>query len=98
MAPSHPYTAVSLYSGAGGLDAGFARYFDVQWAIDVDPFAVQTYNANIAPHAVCGDVLTTRPPEGLSPDLVIGGPPCQGFSSRSAASILTMRRQLVQHF
>ena len=41
-----PYTAISLYSGAGGLDLGFARAgFDVQWAIDHDRFAVETYNA-----------------------------------------------------
>ena len=34
------YSAISLYSGAGGLDLGFTRAgFDVRWAIDSDAFA-----------------------------------------------------------
>lgn len=73
-------TVISLYSGAGGLDLGFIEAgFDVVWANDSDPFAVQTYNANIGDHAVCGDVLEVLMP-APSPDVVIGGPPCQGFS------------------
>jgi len=73
-------TVVSLYSGAGGLDLGFITAgFEVLWANDVDAFAVQTYRDNIGDHAVCGDVLTTPIPS-LRPDVVIGGPPCQGFS------------------
>lgn len=73
-------TAISLYSGAGGLDLGFMEAgFEVTWANDADPFAVQTYNANIADHAVCGDVLDVAMPDE-SPDVLIGGPPCQGFS------------------
>lgn len=73
-------TMISLFSGAGGLDLGFARAgFTPLWANDVDPFAVQTYNANIGEHAVCGDVTAVLMPE-VSPDVVIGGPPCQGFS------------------
>ena len=75
-----PPTVISLYSGAGGLDLGFIEAgFDVLWANDADPFAVQTYNANIADHAVCGDVLDVDMPS-FSPDVLIGGPPCQGFS------------------
>lgn len=73
-------TAISLYSGAGGLDLGFVEAgFEVLWANDADPYAVQTYNANVGEHAVCGDVLGVLMPD-VSPDVVIGGPPCQGFS------------------
>lgn len=73
-------TAISLYSGAGGLDLGFIEAgFEVLWANDADPFAVQTYSANIGDHTVHGDVLKVLMPE-ISPDVVIGGPPCQGFS------------------
>lgn len=73
-------TVISLYSGAGGLDLGFINAgYEVVWANDADPFAVQTYNANVGEHAVCGDVLEVLTP-AISTDVVIGGPPCQGFS------------------
>lgn len=88
---------VSLYSGAGGLDLGFARAgFTPVFANDIDPFAVQTYNrldqvkdpewaeaaSRFKEHsAVCGDIRVAGSilEEGMA-DLVIGGPPCQGFS------------------
>ena len=77
-------TFVSLYSGAGGLDAGFlSAGFTPIWANDFDPVAVATYNANIGgSHAVAGDIdgLRARLPGPGEADLVIGGPPCQGFS------------------
>jgi DNA (cytosine-5)-methyltransferase 1 len=72
---------VSLYSGAGGLDAGFIRAgMTPLWAVDSDRFAVETYRANLGDHIVCGDLPETAPPDHLRPDVVIGGPPCQGFS------------------
>jgi DNA (cytosine-5)-methyltransferase 1 len=93
------YSAISLYSGAGGLDFGFVRGgFDVRWAIDNDPFAVETYNANLAPHAVRGDVLRVDPPAALQPTLVIGGPPCQGFSVIGRMDPNDPRSQHVDHF
>jgi DNA (cytosine-5)-methyltransferase 1 len=90
-------TFVSLYSGCGGLDLGFARAgLRPVWANDIDAFAVETYNripkvgdpewrdaaTRFEGHAaVAGDVrvLARELREGAA-DLVIGGPPCQGFS------------------
>lgn len=73
-------TVLSLYSGAGGLDLGFVEAgFDIVWANEVDPFAVETYRRNVGRHAVCGDVIETSVPD-CAPSVVIGGPPCQGFS------------------
>jgi DNA (cytosine-5)-methyltransferase 1 len=71
---------VSLYSGAGGLDLGFRDAgFELLYANDVDRWAVETYHENIGTHAVCGDVLDLDLPD-VRPDVLIGGPPCQGFS------------------
>lgn len=74
---------VSLYSGAGGLDIGFKRAgFDVIWANDFDKNACASYSNNIGSHIRCGDINQYF--DELSHleniDLVIGGPPCQGFS------------------
>jgi DNA (cytosine-5)-methyltransferase 1 len=72
---------ISLYSGAGGLDHGFIQAgFNVLWANEIDPWACKTYEENIGSHVVCGDVLETSLPAGMAADIVIGGPPCQGFS------------------
>lgn len=93
------YSVVSLYSGAGGLDLGFQRAgFGLRWAIDFDRHAVQTYNRNIADHAICGDVLEHEPPGGLRADVLIGGPPCQGFSVIGQMNPADQRSQHVFHF
>jgi DNA (cytosine-5)-methyltransferase 1 len=93
------HTAVSLYSGAGGLDLGFSRAgVDVQWAVDHDRWAVETYNRNLAPNAVCADVLEADLPGHITPDLVIGGPPCQGFSVIGRMDPKDPRSQHVNHF
>jgi DNA (cytosine-5)-methyltransferase 1 len=93
------YSAISLYCGAGGLDLGFVRAgFDVRWAIDSDPFAIETYNSNLEPYGFCGDVLKTDPPIELRPDLVIGGPPCQGFSVIGRMDPGDPRSRHVDHF
>jgi len=79
--PYPTYTAVSLYAGAGGLDWGFSQAgFKLLWAIDSDRHAVETYKANLGEHIVCGELPGDAPSGDLRPDLVIGGPPCQGFS------------------
>jgi len=90
------YRVVSLFSGAGGLDEGFAltgRY-EVLFANDVKDFMVKTYSANFKlkktyylnpkdfPQVVLSDVskLDFSRLENFDVDLVVGGPPCQDFS------------------
>jgi DNA (cytosine-5)-methyltransferase 1 len=76
-------TCVSLFSGCGGLDIGFRwAGFRPVWANDIDPVAVDTYRAALPGHtAVAGDISSLAERPGLGDaDIVIGGPPCQGFS------------------
>lgn len=96
---SPSYTALSLYCGAGGLDLGFKRAgFELEWAIDCDPFAVRTYADAVDKRVVCADVLTVEPPTGLHPDVIIGGPPCQGFSVIGRMDPSDPRSRHVSHF
>ncbi len=75
---------VSLYSGAGGLDLGFHEAgFKIMWANDYSEDAVATHNALFGNHhAIAGDIreLKSKLPAASEIDVVIGGPPCQGFS------------------
>lgn len=77
-------TVAAFYSGAGGLDMGFEQAgFEVLLANDIDPTAIETHRRiNNARVAVAQDVTTLDLSEVLrdGADVVIGGPPCQGFS------------------
>lgn len=83
---------MDLFSGTGGFSKGFEKtgMFKVVHGIDVLPVAVETFKANHPDaFAVSGDIRETRRGEvsevaGLrrgEVDVIIGGPPCQGFSS-----------------
>ena len=72
---------VALFCGAGGLDLGFLRAgFQVIWASDAWPDACATYRRNLGPPVFCADVRSINPGHLPPCDVVIGGPPCQGFS------------------
>ncbi|MAR71167.1 DNA cytosine methyltransferase [Halomonas sp.] len=73
-------TAVSLFSGCGGSDAGVIRAgFDVLMANDILPYAQAVYEHN-HPETdyFLGDVSTIE--HFPSADLLVGCYPCQGFS------------------
>jgi DNA (cytosine-5)-methyltransferase 1 len=78
---------IDLFAGCGGMTLGFVRLskglFESVWANDVNGHAAATYNANFGDHCVVGDIvdlLNAPDIEIPGADLVIGGPPCQGFS------------------
>lgn len=72
---------VSLFSGAGGLDWGFAKAgHKIVWANDNYKDAAETYKKNLGPHIVVKDIEKAKSAEIPNCDLIIGGFPCQGFS------------------
>lgn len=75
---------IDLCCGMGGLAHGFQLAgHEIVAAYDHDPEAVQTYNRNVGDHAHAAD-LTELHGGGLPRcDGIIGGPPCQPFSSGS---------------
>jgi DNA (cytosine-5)-methyltransferase 1 len=81
----HSPSVVSLFCGAGGLDLGFMEQgFDLVYASDSDPAAVDCYARNLDRRVYCRDVQTdtfASDIRGLQTcDVVLGGFPCQGFS------------------
>ncbi|MCD2178227.1 DNA cytosine methyltransferase [Rhizobium sp. C1] len=80
-----PASFVSLYSGCGGLDLGFRDAgFRCAAAFDHDKYAVATHKQNFGGEAHCVD-LSVPPSETIElircNDILIAGPPCQGFST-----------------
>lgn len=71
---------ISLFSGSGGMDLGFIQtgLFKILLANDFDKSACETYRLNIGDHIVHDDIRNLNPI--VEADLIIGGPPCQGFS------------------
>ena len=80
------FKLIDLFSGAGGMTLGFTdpRFcggFTPVLSIDNDAAAVKTHELNFEGRAVCANIedwLATQ--EVPQADVVIGGPPCQGFS------------------
>lgn len=79
---------LDLFCGAGGMSCGFRMAgFDIVGGVDFEPSAIKTHEHNF-PNGVnyCGDIreftnemIKENFPDGV--DVIIGGPPCQGFSS-----------------
>jgi DNA (cytosine-5)-methyltransferase 1 len=101
------FTCIETFAGAGGMSLGLQKAgFDVRYAFDIDPFAVETYRNNIGNHVRQADV---RKVDGRAlkkklrlaeVDLLSGGPPCQGFSKqkRGAHNNTDERNGLVREY
>lgn len=115
----HIYKAVSLFTGAGGLDIGFEQAgFESVSAIELSIPFCDTIKRNQAKrisipgterfyfqgtHIINGDISETSAdelnPHGVDIDCLIGGPPCQAFSSAGKQdSIFDRRGTLVYEY
>lgn len=88
------YKVVSLFSGCGGADCGMlggfefnqTKYerlpFELVYASDIDKKAVMTHEANFeTAQLVCKDICDTPSSEIPDHNVLVGGFPCQSFST-----------------
>lgn len=101
----HRFRLIDLFSGAGGMTLGFTESsghrFRPIWANDFNKESVDTYNSYFGQHCVLGDlnqVLKSQRDEIPEADVVIGGPPCQGFSLLNKQRATDERKQLWRPF
>jgi DNA (cytosine-5)-methyltransferase 1 len=100
--------AVSLFSGGGGCSLGFRQAgFDIIYASDINNQAVNTYKKNF-PNTLCEkqniahtDFIALLKRFRLrvgEVDIIIGGPPCQGFSTAGMRFWDDPRNKLLKHY
>lgn len=99
------YKLIDLFAGAGGMTFGFVdkRFcgrFSPILAIDNDAAAIETHELNFDAKTVCGDIekWLEGNPDIPEADVVIGGPPCQGFSLLNKNRAGDLRRALWEPF
>lgn len=91
------HTVLDLFCGAGGLSLGFEKAgFQVIQAIDRFEPAIQTYRYNLGTHVESHDL--SQPIKLQPATAIIGGPPCQGFSSAGLRQSKDYRNTLVGKF
>ena len=91
--PNSKLKVASLFCGCGGSDLGliggfqylqkdYAKLpFEIVYALDFDQWAVDTYNKNFVHPAVCDDITYVDFNQLPDVDVMIGGFPCQSFST-----------------
>lgn len=101
------YSIVDLFAGAGGLSYGFLQTdrFSIKAAFELNPNARQTYQRNHGEHVAMYSDVENALSESIRAelgqiDVVIGGPPCQGFSSanRQKNHAISQNNSLVKKF
>jgi len=99
------FRLIDVFAGAGGMTLGFSKMsghaFDSVWANDFDEACVRTYRRNFGDHCVPGDIVAILEDPATqipSADVVIGGPPCQGFSLLNKNREGDPRKQLWRPF
>lgn len=97
---------IDLFSGAGGISCGLEQLgMNCLLGLDYDKYAVDTFRHN-HPNAAafCGDIRSLKKREFLKlighqkVDMVVGGPPCQGFSTVGTGNPDDERNHLFHHF
>ncbi|MDY0360395.1 MAG: DNA cytosine methyltransferase [Desulforegulaceae bacterium] len=97
------YNVLDLFSGCGGLSLGFHNSgFDIKYAIDNWSVALDTLQYNHPQtKTICADISTISVKDIIDNkniDVIIGGPPCQGFSIAGKRIIDDERNKLYKKY
>ena len=103
------YRSLDLFSGCGGLSYGLSMArseigssISTGVAIDNWKIACETFQENIGITPICGEInteLIQKVNDTHGPfDIVVGGPPCQGFSTAGKRALDDDRNKLVLEF
>ena len=100
------YNIIDLFCGAGGFSYGFnTSGFKTLLAIDNSKTCIDTYSFNHKPYkSIYGDICKVSNIDvkkiigDNKVDVIIGGPPCQGFSSAGKRDPLDPRNSLFMEF
>jgi DNA (cytosine-5)-methyltransferase 1 len=92
-----PLTFVDLFAGCGGLALGFQREgFHPVGAVEMDADAAETYRRNVDEAIHVADIAAVDAwPRAR---VVVGGPPCQGFSQLGSRDPDDERNRLWRHY
>lgn len=91
---------IDLFAGCGGMTQGFvAEGFSPVLAVEWDRAAAATYAANFGEeHVVAGDIAEVPTESIPAARIIIGGPPCQGFSNLGLKDLADPRNQLWREY
>ena len=96
---------ISLFSGAGGFSYGFSQAgLKPLFGIEINKDACASYEANVGSLCHQLDLSSIQPKVlkemvgGKSPFVVIGGPPCQGFSTAGSRNANDPRNRLIFNY
>lgn len=104
--PLHTYNFIDLFCGAGGITQGLVQAgFNPVASAEISPIASATHRRNFPDcHHFCGDIHEFNTQGWLSQigapsvHLVVGGPPCQGFSVAGKRAPNDPRNHLFKEF
>lgn len=95
-------SVLDLFAGAGGLTAGIreaSERFNTVGAVEWDKSAAASYEATFGEGLVfAGDIKEWLAGDVPSADVIIGGPPCQGFSSLGKQDVQDERNFLWREY
>ena len=100
------YSVIDLFAGAGGLSLGFqqTQKYTIKVAFENSPYMQDTYRKNHPGVEVLSDVCSADYAQIVKKhgpiDVVIGGPPCQGFSNanRQKNHAISQNNMLVKQY